>query len=329
MPPLVPLNHSAFLSKIAGKIAAGSKSGKTAVNSGVQTVYGAPSVVNPQPMLPSQQIATGSKVIQAEQRTLSTTVLVPGQTYVVGGGDIGSLHLEMSFTAGGTYAATDFANLISYIQIQNSDGSYTSNIPGGTFLYDNYTRFTQPVPSAVLSNTIAANASSGSAVIDIPNILLPAALGPYRVTFYYGTVPSGATTFALTNQWSIIFAPCGGIRTCYSYQNQPLVVGQNHFESVAAPMNVPIVDVMFRSLSAITDIQYFRIVNDGQVVESYLTEINVHQRAIQRFNNAFETTTLPLLEPNEFVLKPGANTEFVINSTVADAAAQEVWIYRR
>jgi hypothetical protein len=264
---------------------------------------------------PPSVLARGTRIIDSEQKTLGSAT-VPGRMYVLSG-EIINLELAMSFSATtGPTAATDFAKLIDHIQIADGAGDIVCNIPGGTALYDNYVRFTVPKPIATPANSIAAAATSGSAVLQLPGLRLAAARGPHQITFYYSAAPAGSAGFALTNTFRVFYGDAAGYESRISYQAFSLATGDNHLENLGVPQGRAIGELFMENWTSVTNLSRIAIFTGSVVVEENLTEASIAQRDLLYDYGKYETTTLVLREPATFILGP--TSQFIVSLAAAD-----------
>jgi len=314
-----------------GKTLGGGKA-KTAPASVAPAVSQVSTVIDPRAAPPVQPaiIASGTKTVNTE--TISTTSgggTVQGQTYNLALMDIITVEFYLTITSvTSTINATDFTNLIDHIQIADGQGGIFMNIPGGTFIYDNYTRYITQPPTSVGSNTIASSATSGTALLIIPNLRIPAAAGGTtgcQLTFFYAATPSSATAMTFTNRITVRFGNCGGYATRYSYQSLNLASGDNLLQTNSTPQSNLISELFIRKLGTATYLNYVRIQTNGQVIEQQLYENQIVQRDKDRFFGSFESDTLVLAEPGQFAMN--STSEFDINMTSAVNSVQLVWVW--
>ena len=299
--------------------------------------------VNPRAPPPAQtaSLAQGVKTVNAEQRSLASSTL-QGQTYNLPLGDINELEFDLSGTiTGTTTSAVDTAAVIDHITIADGKGNIFMNIPGGTFIYDNYSRYSTPAPTAVQSNVTAAGASSlTSAALVLLNVRIPAALGGTtgcQITVYYaplGAFP-GATGVSVTNVISAHFGATDGFRTRYSYQSIGLSAGSNHLQTNSVPQANLISELFLRNLPSNFNgaggyggLSYLQISTNGAVIEGNLTGPMLYARDIKRFGPAgslpFESTTAVLGEGSTFAMN--SSSEFIVDMSSA-GTPQFVWIW--
>jgi hypothetical protein len=294
----------------------------------------------PPPVQPGA-LQQGTKIINTETVALGSSPF-QGQTYNLPLMDINAIELDVSGSiTGTTTAAVDTSAVISYITVADSNGSIFMNIPGGNFVYDNYSRYSTPAPTAVQSNSTAAGASSFTpASLTYLNVRIPASLGGTtgcQLTIYYSplAVLPGATGATVSNQILVHFGATDGYRTRYAYQSLNLVTGDNLLQTQSTPQSNLISEVFMRNLpSAFTpagaygDINFLRITTNGQTIEPNLSGRTLYSRDIRRFGPSgtlpFESTTAVLGESSLFALN--SSSEFDVNMA-AGANAQFVWVW--
>jgi len=317
----------------ATKARAGGAKQKRHVSSGPVVSQVSPSV-NPTLGAPVQpaQLTQGLKTVNTETITLGTTATqaIQGQTYNLPLIDIIALEFQISITSvTGSFNATDFAKLIDHIQIADGSGHIFANIPGGTFVYDNYTRYNTPPPTTVLSNTIASGATSGTATLVYHNTRTPAASGGEtgcQLTVYYtATAPSSATALVFTNRIQVRFGNCQGYKTRYANQNITLASGDNLLQTNSVPQSNLISELFIRTLGTATYLNYVRIQTNNVVIEQQLYESQIAQRDKDRFYGSFEADTLVLAEPGQWAMN--STSEFDVNMSSAVTGAQFVWVW--
>lgn len=298
---------------------------------------------NPRAPPPSQPSAVqqGTKIINAEQKSLATGI-TQGQTYNLPLMDINKLEFDISGTiTGTTTAAVDTSLVIDHFTVADGNGNIFMNIPGGTFAYDNYARYSTPSPTTAQSNSTAAAASSLTvASLVFPNVRIPAAIGGTtgcQLTVYYNTLSTfpGATAVAVTNSISVHFGATDGYRTRYSYQTISLSSGSNHLQTNSVPQSNLISELFLRGLptnftaaDSYGDISYLQISTNGAVVEGNLTGQQLYARDIARFGPAntlpFQATTAVLAEPSLFAMN--SSSEFILDMT-ASGSPTFVWVW--
>ena len=227
-----------------------------------------------------------------------------------------------------TLNATDFANLIDHIQVADGSGRVFANIPGGNFVYDNYTRYSIPVPTSVQSNVIASAATSGSATLVYRNLRIPAAAGGEtgcQLTVYYSAILSSASAMTATSKIIVRFGNCQGYKTRYAVQSLNLASGDNLLQTNSVPQSNMISELFIRKLGTDSYLSYVRIQTNNIVIEQQLNEPSIVQRDLDRFYGAFETGTLVLAEPGQWAMN--STSEFDVNMSSAVNNVQFVWVW--
>jgi hypothetical protein len=281
-------------------------------------------------------IARGQQRQGVDQVILQTgtgALPIPGSQYNMSNAqDIIGLSLVMSATITTPSGAWDMANAINRIEISDRFGRLKASIPGGTFLYDAYTRFTATKPTAVRANTIGTAATTGTAVIQLPGLRLPAKLGPWQIVIWYNTVAgtgSAAAAITVTNQINAVFGSANGMISRWRYQTFNLAGAaggsDNLLQTQSVPQQVPIYEVFFRNFGNVTHLNFVQIESGTTVVESSLFESSIAQRDIDLDYGAYEATTLVLREPGPFIMD--ATGVFNVNLTTAEPALQIVWYF--
>ena len=289
--------------------------------------------INPQASPPVQPavIVQGSKTINTETVTFVDGQTFQGQTYNLPLADINQLELVTTITSvTSTLAATDFANLIDHIQVADGSGHIFANIPGGTFVYDNYTRYNIPCPATVISNTISTGATSGTATLDYLNARIPAGAGGStgcQLTIFYSALQSSASAMTMTCSISVMFGDCQGYATRYTNQSINMAAGDNFLQTNSVPQQNLISEVFIRKLGTASYLGYVRLQANGMVVEQQFTYAQLTARMRRRFlsTSAFESDTIVLAEPGQFVMN--STSEFDVNMSSAVNGVQFVWVW--
>lgn len=287
--------------------------------------------VNPQVGAPVQPatLTQGTKTINTETVTFAAGQTFQGQTYNLPLIDVTELELYLTLTSvTATLNATDFANLIDHIQVADGSGRVFANIPGGNFVYDNYTRYSIPVPTSVQSNVIASAATSGSATLVYRNLRIPAAAGGEtgcQLTVYYSAILSSASAMIATSKIIVRFGNCQGYKTRYAVQSLNLASGDNLLQTNSVPQSNMISELFIRKLGTDSYLSYVRIQTNNIVIEQQLNEPSIVQRDLDRFYGAFETGTLVLAEPGQWAMN--STSEFDVNMSSAVNNVQFVWVW--
>jgi hypothetical protein len=294
--------------------------------------------IDPRQAPPAQPavIASGVKTVNTESITCVSGSTVQGQTYNLALMDVITIEIYLVATIGATINASDMASFIDHVQVADGQGGIFANIPGGTFLYDNYSRYATPNGAPVLqSNTIASAATSGTALLVIPNIRIPAAAGGQtgcQLTVFYSAIPASAASATLSSRISVRFGSCGGYATRYQVQTINTASGDNLLQTNSTPQSNLISELFLRSLGSRTYVNYIRIQTNGQVIEQQLYENQIQQRMQDRFPPSsgttagnFATTTLVLAEPGQFAMN--STSEFDLNMSSAVNGVQLVWVF--
>ena len=292
-------------------------------------------VIDPRAAPPAQPavIAAGVKTVNTEVVSVASGT-TQGQTYNLPLMDVITVELYLTISAvTGSLAVTDFCNLIDHIQVADGQGGIFAKIPGGTFLYDNYTRYTTPPPTTLVSNVIASAATSGSALIVLPNIRIPAAAGGTtgcQLTVFYAAFLSAATVMTVTDRITVRFGNCGGYATRYQVQNLNLAAGDNLIQTNSTPQSNLISELFIRNIATTSAnraayFNYVRIQTNGQVIEQQLFVNQIIQRDLERWYGAFALGTLVLGEPGQFAMN--STSEFDVNMVSAVNTVQFVWVF--
>ena len=293
------------------------------------------------PPTQSRALAQGTKVVNTESIALRSGKTTQGQTYNLPLSDINKLQLDLSSTTftGTLTDAIDTTAVIDHISLADASGAVFANIPGGTFLLDNYNRFTVPKPTYTPSfnNATTATALTDASLL-IPNTRIPAASGGTtgcQLTVTYAALPAGLTALTVSDSIRVHFGATDGYQTRYVAQNLALVSGDNLLQTNSVPQTELISELFIRDMpagySSNYDIDYVRIQTNGQVIEGNLSGSALAARNIEQFPNSsgsaptFQTDTVCLLEGSYFAMN--SSSEFDINMLDAASSAQFVWVF--
>jgi hypothetical protein len=319
MPLRLP-QHSLAINPIRKGGKGGSSSGRSAPASRASNTISPNPATNPKAAAPLSPpvIAKGQQPNFTETFTLATTVTQGNSYNLPTSQDVIGLQLQLSGTVTTPSAGWDAANVIQRIEIYNGAGSLKMNIPGGTFLYDQYTRFSGVKPTAVRTNTVSSSATTFTATIQVIGLRLPAANG-CNVTIYYNTLAgtaSSAAAVSVTNAVQAIFGSSGGHQSRMRTQTFSLNIGDNLLQTNSVPQGVAIYEVFMRGWSSIAHLDHISIESGTAVVEQNLKEAAIVQRMTDLDLDSYETTTLVLREPGPFIMD--ANGLFNVNCGTAD-----------